>query len=66
MSFWHVVFGISGGGTAAVSHTITMEFETGLTSGPQADEVDGTRKVIATLTPGDASVVYVFDETELG
>ena len=51
-------FGI---GEAAASHVITMDFSTSLTG----ESVDGTRKVIATLVPGDAAVVYVFDETEV-
>ncbi len=27
--------------------------------------VDSTRKILATLTPGDAAVVYTFEETEV-
>jgi hypothetical protein len=42
------------------THTITIDFSTSLDG-----EVDGTRKVAATLTPGDAAVVYVFAETEV-
>lgn len=61
MSFWHAYMGINGGGTATVSHVITIDFETSLTG----EEADGTRKVIATLSPADAAVVYVFDETEV-
>jgi len=47
-------------GAAAASHEITIDFTTSLSG----DE-DGTRKVIANVTPGDAAVVYVFDETEV-
>ena len=47
-------------GAAAASHVITIDFSTSLEG-----EVDGTRKVVATLTPGDAGVVYVLDETEV-
>ena len=43
-----------------VEHTITIDFETSLSG-----DVDGTRKVKATLTPGDAAVVYNFEETEV-
>lgn len=50
-------FGI---GEAAATHVITMDHTTSLSG-----DVDGTRKVIATISPGDAAVVYVFEETEV-
>lgn len=65
MTFWHSYLGFAGGGTATVEHTITIDFSTSVTSGPAANETDGTRKVIANVTPGDAAVVYVFEETEV-
>lgn len=50
-------FGI---GEPAASHVVAIDFSTSLSG-----DVDGTRKVIATITPGDAAVVYVFEETEV-
>lgn len=60
---WRISCGNAYGGNAlsvALAHEITIDFATSLSG-----EVDGTRKVVATLTPGDDAVVYVFEETEV-
>ena len=48
-------------GAPAATHVITIDFTTSLSG----ESTDGTRKVIATITPADAAVVYVFEETEV-
>ena len=64
MSFWHAYMGIEGGGTAVTSHVITIEGQC-LVADSEGVKMDSRRAVRATLTPGDAAVVYVFEETEV-
>ncbi len=52
------------GGYIAARPVITIEGQI-ITTRTRGLTVDSTRKILATLTPGDAAVVYTFEETEV-
>jgi hypothetical protein len=51
-------------GAAITSHVVTIEGRC-FTEEAKGFSVDSTRKILATITPGDAAVSYGFEETEV-
>ena len=60
---WLLNLGFAGG-VAVTEHTILLDGEC-LMSDTSGVEIDCKRLVRAVLTPGDAAVNYVFEETEV-